>query len=302
MLARQYPELSHYLAAFLVPYWDLDSGYTPVELLGKLVEEFGWRRELIHAYLHCDGEQSRRCFFQTAEGDPVNPSLLEHFSEHADDYAWFKAQLLKRLEQTPLLAYADEQTLEETQPILEFFYSLDDWPVEAELEDTELWRDQVKKQLILGHRVEDEALALQDALGVEPKAQVAEAWLMDDRLAPWQQDKTDTGNAQAEQESGKSSGQTQGDSQLPSLEELPFSCLAIPASKVTSHSWMQPLPIVCRRHWTSCRPTWERCLCRLPARPPRVHSGRNPGSAWLAGAAFPHCLYACLQSAWWQLQ
>ncbi len=35
MLARQYPELSHYLAAFLVPYWDLDSGYTPVELLGN---------------------------------------------------------------------------------------------------------------------------------------------------------------------------------------------------------------------------------------------------------------------------
>ncbi|MBO2625942.1 hypothetical protein I6M44_18020 [Shewanella algae] len=226
MLARQYPELSHYLATFLVPYWDLDSGYTPVELLGKLVEEFGWRRELIHAYLHCDGEQSRRCFFQTAEGDPVNPSLLEHFTEHADDYAWFKAQLLKRLKQTPLLAYADEQTLEETQPILEFFYSLDDWPVEAELEDTELWRDQVKQQLILGLRVEDEALALQDALGVEPKAQVAEAWLMDDRLAPWQQDKTDTGNAQAEQESGKSSGQTQGDSQLPSLEELPFFLLS----------------------------------------------------------------------------
>ncbi len=86
MLARQYPELSHYLAAFLVPYWNLESFYQPVLLLGKLVEEFGWRRELIHAYLHCDGEQNRRCFFQTTEGDSVNLSLLEHFARHPDDY------------------------------------------------------------------------------------------------------------------------------------------------------------------------------------------------------------------------
>ncbi|QWL06759.1 hypothetical protein JV202_03415 [Shewanella algae] len=194
MLARQYPELSHYLAAFLVPYWNLESFYQPVLLLGKLVEEFGWRRELIHAYLHCDGGQNRRCFFLTTEGDSVNLSLLEHFAGHPDDYPWFKAQLLKRLEQTPLLAYANEQPLEQTQLVLEFFYSLGDWPVEADIYNTELWRDRVKQQLILGLRVEDEALSLLAQLSEQsqPLVIVAEAWREDDRHSLWQ-----TGEEQA---------------------------------------------------------------------------------------------------------
>ncbi|EKE76605.1 hypothetical protein [Gallaecimonas xiamenensis] len=189
MMAFCRPQWSRYLAAFLVPYWDTQTHYLPLELLNKLVANFGWQRPMISAYLWCDSAQLRRCFYSDSEGNPLQPDLLSHFAKHPDDYPWFKEQLLARLKAQPLLAYSSGNQADDPHPTLDFFYSLGAWPVAADPDDIEEWQDQVKQQPWLGHSVEDEALAILATLQSQapelPLLEVAPAWQQEDRHQAW---------------------------------------------------------------------------------------------------------------------
>lgn len=106
MLALTDVNHSHYLASFLTPYWNTESFSWAPETLSHLVNEFGWQRPLIKAYLYCDSAHMRRFFYQGRDGDETAPDLLSHLLQHQEDYQWFKAQLQERL-----LVWADNKVL-----------------------------------------------------------------------------------------------------------------------------------------------------------------------------------------------
>ncbi|MCH1921158.1 hypothetical protein L9G15_17180 [Shewanella sp. A3A] len=198
MLALTDVNHSHYLASFLTPYWNTESFSWAPETLSHLVNEFGWQRPLIKAYLYCDSAHMRRFFYQGRDGDETAPDLLSYLLQHQDDYQWFKTQLLERLLARPVLAYPME-SLTKAEVILGFFYSLGEWPVaDAELtyykEDDE-WQDAVQALLIFGQTVEAEALAIRDRITElqpgKPIEVIAQAWLhLESRYAAWPRDES----------------------------------------------------------------------------------------------------------------
>ncbi|KLV04614.1 hypothetical protein ABT56_14210 [Photobacterium aquae] len=186
MLALVEPAYTFYLSGFIVPYWDGETLRQPLFLFGKLVERYGWSRDVIKAYVWSDGMHLRRYFFMDGEGTQLQCDLLAHFTAHPQDYQWFKSQLVERLGQRPLLASPGGEA---EHPVLSFYYSLADWDVDAEIWQEGEWQDQVKQQLLLGLRIEDEALALlaevKQAYPGVALSRMAPAWQLEDRYQDW---------------------------------------------------------------------------------------------------------------------
>ncbi|GIU27696.1 hypothetical protein L2719_12830 [Shewanella schlegeliana] len=155
------------LAHFLVPYWDTQTMTAPLCLLSGLVGKHGWTQELIKAYVWCDGAEVRRYFYEDINYDAVQADLLSHLQSQPEDYAYFKSELVERLQSTPILQTADEP-YSLAQMLFEYYDSMGAWPVGSErwqLEEQpelsqEEWQDKVKQQLICGAKVEDEIIAL----------------------------------------------------------------------------------------------------------------------------------------------
>ncbi|ABV85826.1 hypothetical protein [Shewanella pealeana] len=167
MLIESDASYSPMLARFLVPYWDTQTMTAPLCLLSNLVSKHGWSRDLIKAYVWCDGAEVRRYFFEGEDYDARQPDLLAHFESHPDDYSYFKSELLARLQTSPILVFADESN-SLTQMLFEYYGTMGAWPVGCERWDLqeqvessqEEWQDRVKQQLICGAKVEDEIIAL----------------------------------------------------------------------------------------------------------------------------------------------
>ncbi|EGU33286.1 hypothetical protein VII00023_21934 [Vibrio ichthyoenteri ATCC 700023] len=164
LLAKVNPAHSFYLSSFVVPYWNTESWTVPFDMLMALVDELGWSRDLIKAYIWSDAENLRRHFYMDRDGYQHQTDLLSHFVAHPEDYPWFKQQLIKRLSQQPLLS-TPGWDLE--HPTLSFYYSLGLWQVEAPYYQHEEYQDQVKQQLILGLRVDEEAIGLLEQIEAE---------------------------------------------------------------------------------------------------------------------------------------
>ncbi|GIU15906.1 hypothetical protein [Shewanella sp. MBTL60-007] len=151
------------LTQFLVPYWDTQTMTAPLCLLSDLVGKHGWSRDLIKAYVWCDGAEVRRYFYEDINYDAVQADLLSHLQSHADDYLYFKSELVARLQSTPILQTADESS-SLAQMLVEYYSTMGAWPVGCErwqLEDEpDEWIERVKRQLICGLKVEDEVIAL----------------------------------------------------------------------------------------------------------------------------------------------
>ncbi len=211
MLALTDLENTHYLASFLIPYWDSESFSEGPELLNFLVGKFGWQRPLIKAYLYCDSFIMRRFFYCDREDEQVQTDLLSHLQQHPDDYQWFKDELSQRLLTRPVIAYPSE-SLNNQEVVAQFFYSLGSWQVEADYDDDEaLWQDQVQEEQLFGNTVEAETLALLTALETEqPQLQleiIADAWQEDDdsageseELEKFEQDEAQTDNKKPQQQ------------------------------------------------------------------------------------------------------
>ncbi|GIU44176.1 hypothetical protein TUM4438_14790 [Shewanella sairae] len=169
MLVATDSRYSWMLTQFLVPYWDTQTMTAPLCLLSGLVAKHGWTRDLIKAYIWCDGAEVRRYFYEDASvedlgRDAVQADLLSHLQSHHDDYLYFKAELTARLQAMPILQTADEPC-SLAQVLVEYYSTMGAWPVECEFEDEpdsslQEWQDKVKQQLICGVTVEDEITAL----------------------------------------------------------------------------------------------------------------------------------------------
>ncbi|MGS0682165.1 hypothetical protein ACVBIL_13480 [Shewanella sp. 125m-7] len=176
MLIATEVSYSWMLGRFLVPYWDTQTMTAPLYLLSGLVGKHGWSRDLIKAYVWCDGADVRRYFYESdsfesdsfEEGyDAAQSDLLAHLQSHPDDYSYFKSELLARLQSSPILVLADA-TNSLTQMLFEYYDSMGAWSVGCsrwELEEQqEEWQDRVKQQRIGGAKVEDEIIALAASL------------------------------------------------------------------------------------------------------------------------------------------
>ncbi|MCL1140304.1 hypothetical protein [Shewanella pneumatophori] len=168
MLIETDAAYSSMLTRLLVPYWDTQTMTAPLCLLGGLVAKHGWTRDLIKAYVYCDGAEVRRYFYEDAfveeQGyDAVQIDLLSHLQSHHDDYLYFKSELIARLQAMPILQMPDEPS-SLAQLLVEYYSTMGAWPVGCErweLEDeSDEWNDRVKQQLICGVKVEDEIIAL----------------------------------------------------------------------------------------------------------------------------------------------
>ncbi|WP_260259370.1 hypothetical protein [Vibrio intestinalis] len=187
IMAKVNPAHSFYLSSFVIPYWNTESWSVPFQMFMALVEEFGWSRDLIKAYIWSDGAHIRRHFYMDRDGYQQQPDLLDHLNQNPDDYAWFKQQLIERLGQQPMISVPVQSS---EHPTLSFYYSLGAWDVPAPYYEDEQYQDQVKQQTILGSRVDEEAFNLL----AEVKAQypgvsltkVAPAWQLEDRYAQWE--------------------------------------------------------------------------------------------------------------------
>ncbi|USD38339.1 hypothetical protein [Ferrimonas sp. SCSIO 43195] len=175
MLAVEHDECAWLLAGFFIPYWDSEHEDSHDTLMALLVQACGWSRDLLNAYIYCDNPQVRRSFNQPDNhGD-----LADYLQQHPQEYQWFCDQLSQRLITRPLLAYHDEHSLDETQPVLGFFHTMRaEWPVAADPYDQDQWQDEVNLQPFLNGNIETAALALhqnieQNANG--PLVVVAEA-------------------------------------------------------------------------------------------------------------------------------
>ncbi len=174
MLVLTNPEKAHYLASFLIPYWNSESFSEGPELLNFLVGKFGWQRALIKAYIHCDSFIMRRFFYCERDGDQLQADLLSHLQQHQDDYQWFKNELVERLIARPMLNYPNEH-LTDKQVIQDFFYSLGHWQVTADYYDNEAqWKDQVLQLCLFDKTIETEVIELLEQINIQqPSAKLA---------------------------------------------------------------------------------------------------------------------------------
>ncbi|MCG9728422.1 hypothetical protein L1D44_00925 [Shewanella sp. Isolate13] len=163
MLIESDISYSPMLGRFLVPYWDTQTMTAPLSLLSRLVGKHGWSRELIKAYVWCDGAEVRRYFYEDIDYDAIQADLLSHLQSQPEDYAYFKNELIARLQTSPILVFADESS-SLTELLFEYYSTMGAWPVGCErwqLEDEPgEWSERVKQQLICGAKVEDEVIAL----------------------------------------------------------------------------------------------------------------------------------------------
>ena len=161
------------LAQFLVPYWDTQTMTAPLCLLSGLVGKYGWTRDLIKAYVWCDGPEVRRYFYEDINYDAVQTDLLSHLQSHHDDYLYFKDELTQRLQSMPILHMADEAS-SLTQMLVEYYSTMGAWPLGCERweleDDADELSDRVKQQLICGVKVEDEVSAIAATLTETRKA------------------------------------------------------------------------------------------------------------------------------------
>ncbi|ABZ75141.1 hypothetical protein Shal_0566 [Shewanella halifaxensis HAW-EB4] len=215
MLIESDASYSPLLGRFLVPYWDTQTMTAPLCLLSNLVNKHGWSRDLIKAYVWCDGAEVRRYFYESDsfedEGyNAAQPDLLAHLQSHPDDYSYFKHELLARLQISPILVFADEST-SLAEMLFEYYDSMGVWSVGCERweleEQQEEWQDRVKQQLICGAKVEDEIIALAATL-TETRNEseyfsVAEAQLngLDNAYQVWMEPAEVEAEEESEQES-----------------------------------------------------------------------------------------------------
>lgn len=187
LLAKVNPAHSFYLSSFVVPYWNTESWTVPFDMFMALVDEFGWSHDLIKAYIWSDAEHLRRHFYLDRDGYQHQMDLFSHFAAHPEDYLWFKQQLFERLSQQPLLS---TPRTDSEHPTLSFYYSLGLWQVEAPYYENEAYQDQVKQQLILGLRVDEEAIGLLEQVKAQYPGvnltQVPASWQQENRYEQWE--------------------------------------------------------------------------------------------------------------------
>ncbi|MDF1662352.1 MAG: hypothetical protein P1V97_11300 [Planctomycetota bacterium] len=130
MLAKTYRESSYLLGHYFIPYWDFEHASGFDRLLQDLFKSEGWSRALIKTFLWCDNPYIRIKMYLEEEGGRreerlVYKSLLTHFKDSAEDYAWFKEAMIERVKAVPVMIRTRYDRLEEQSPVLDIYQTLD---------------------------------------------------------------------------------------------------------------------------------------------------------------------------------
>ncbi|WP_028857645.1 hypothetical protein [Psychrilyobacter atlanticus] len=169
ILARTDIKYAYLVSQFFISYWDDEHATGYEGYLFSLLERYGWRRDLIKAYIYCDNQQFRYGMIriETWPWDDNEytvkecESLGKYLKENLDEYEWFKNEIFRRFETTPMIFNSDYD-LDELNPVVELFStlssSMEDY--ETGYEDT---RDRLYKHFIFD-TLENEAMDLQDKI------------------------------------------------------------------------------------------------------------------------------------------
>lgn len=166
MLARTDSQYATLLAQYFIPNWDHDHADAYSAFLADLVARHGWQRDIIQAYLWCDSDLQRlRMYEGEWQQGWRHTSLAEHLKSHPEDYRWFKDSLTRRLLSQPKMLESHHQDLEDCNPVLDFFITLQ--PCGDYLWDDDFDRDAFLGQPFMGGRLEDEAMDLYQAIAAQ---------------------------------------------------------------------------------------------------------------------------------------
>ncbi len=155
ILAKVYPEYSYLLAQFLIPYWDDEHAVGYEEYLHRLVQNNGWTRDNIKAFIWCDNNYFRQAM-------NLENNLLGNFlKKNSAEYIYFKQEMQNRLtQQQILLAYEDEDN--GSSPILQIYFSMMVSPKEWEEDINE--GDDILEAFFINDTLENEALQFEEEL------------------------------------------------------------------------------------------------------------------------------------------
>lgn len=123
LLATHDINYAYLLAQFLIPYWDERYTVNYEVYLFDLLQQHGWNRALMKAYLYCDNTNFR-AEMMCREGEESNKNMLlsTYLKENVDEYEWFKKAIKARLLDEPMLYYKGEG--EKENPVLSLYLTL----------------------------------------------------------------------------------------------------------------------------------------------------------------------------------
>ncbi|MCH1925055.1 DUF6138 family protein [Shewanella sp. C32] len=113
------------LAKFYIHYWDEEHTHGYEEFLSYFVQQHGWSRQLINAFVHCDNSYYRiHMFVHPWQNGCLNQPIGEYLREHPAEYRWFKHALRQRLLTTPVTIAENVDLETEVKVVREIFTTL----------------------------------------------------------------------------------------------------------------------------------------------------------------------------------
>ncbi|WP_299793241.1 hypothetical protein [uncultured Shewanella sp.] len=115
-----------YLAQFFIPYWDDEHAGGYEDMLLSLLNQHGWCDAMMKAFIWCDNAAFRFAFYGSHWEDtkPRYQPLGEYLQEKPQLYPRFIELIRQRFTSQPMLAYSEDEELDNQKPVLELFKSL----------------------------------------------------------------------------------------------------------------------------------------------------------------------------------
>lgn len=172
ILARTDIKYAYLISQFFISYWDDEHATSYEGYLFSLLELHGWTRDLIKAYIYCDNHQFRYGMIRIEtwpwdENEYIvkeYKTLGEYLKENPDEYEWFKNEVFRRFETTPMIVNSDYD-LDELNPVIELFATLSSSRKDYE-EGYEDSRDRLYEHFIFD-TLENEAMDLYNKIAKE---------------------------------------------------------------------------------------------------------------------------------------
>ncbi len=177
-VARNYPEYTYLIGAYIIPYWDTEHARYVFNYLPALFSKYGITRDLIKAFVYCDNYEMRSEIFDNEEDywdNEEKPRFLEvYFKENPEEYEFFKGALKDRFEEQPFLLYSNDSDYDVENPVLEFYKSLVNIGYDEEDEEN----DEALERFFINDTLENEAgdlkIKIEEELGFSIVPEVKE--------------------------------------------------------------------------------------------------------------------------------
>jgi hypothetical protein len=168
MLAKVDLQYAYLIGQYFVPNWDDEHACGYQDYLSALLQEYGWHKEIIKAFIWCDNEAFRRGMFMTDlyHNMTCYQPLGEYLATNPVMYEQFTALVIQRFQSEPVLLQhldtdsEDDVDLTGYQPVVSLYQSL--FPHVGFYDDETL--DSFMEQPFLDSTLEDKAYDLQIAV------------------------------------------------------------------------------------------------------------------------------------------